>query len=78
MHYIYFFPPRNTDVIDDQSENSTDDQNFEVHDISDEYLNFTLKSEDIKVINNKEDFNSCIDDLCQVSISIFFYMVHKD
>lgn len=74
---MYIFPPRNTDVIDDQSENSTDNENFEVHDISDEYLNLTLKNEDIKVINNKEDFNSCIDDLCQVSILIFFYMVHR-
>lgn len=66
-----FFLPRNTDAIDDQTENSTDNENFEVHDISDEYLNFTLKKEDIKIINNKEDFNNCIDDLCQVNILIF-------
>lgn len=66
-----FFLPRNTDAIDDQTENSTDNENFEVHDISDEYLNFALKREDIKIINNKEDFNNCIDDLCQVTILIF-------
>ena len=48
-------------------EGSSDNQHFEVHDISDEYLNFTLRNEDIIVISNKEDFVNCIDDLCQVS-----------